>query len=294
MSYRNALILAALVLGAAPAAAQDDPARAAVESAVAALQQEVAAMQSPDDLRAESDYFKTGDGEADAGDVTPEIVVEALNSRLHQAPAVDAYLKYQLLSGVPDKFPDELARPAVQAYQNAPAPIPQPGMDPQERQQMQRLIQGLDQAGAKRADTEFQTYAEQQTQGNEQIVAYRDALYAKLPVSGPMLAAGLQDIYERSNAGIRSNNLVRLVISDAKAWAVGGAPRGDVAEVARQMMQLEEYDAPQYVDGVEFKKGAAEFSTNRAHAATKDTLAQAAQELEVLSRDAGAGTLQLK
>ena len=275
-------------------AADPQAARAAVNEALDALRAEVAAMKTPADLRGESDYFTT-DGKELAEAVTPAIVVEALGAQLAPAPAVDAYLKWQLLSAVPGKFEGELEPAAVRAYENAPRPLPKPGIDPQERRALRQAeLNGLREGQVDDADARFKAFSDRQTQGNDQILAYRTELYGKLPVSGPSLAAAMNDVVQRVEAGINSHGMSRQVIGDAQTWAVA-ADRNDVMRVASLMRELDGYEAPQHITGVKFE-GSAQFDLQRAYAAEKNAYLQAADTIVGLanSTDTGAGGLRLK
>src|SRR5881227_1730799 len=123
------------VVGAEPAvskpvATQKAKPGMAVNAAVAALVKEYQAYAkdpkaSP--LREKSNYFI----ENPAPDATPELVVKALESSVGGGSGAggEAYVKWQLLSAVPDKFPEELVKRAIAVYRRTPAPSPHPGMN---------------------------------------------------------------------------------------------------------------------------------------------------------------------
>ena len=321
MTYANLKIWAVLLATAAsalPAAAvqaDDAPAeqaqdaeaaraveaRAVLERAAAELAREVLAAQSgPGQARGESDYFKTT-GQAEADKFTPADIADALNVQTHPAPAVDAYVKWQFLSAVDGEFPIELGPAVVRAYLDAPRPIPAPGIDPRARpaldQQLQQTAQQLQSGGGdlEQIRRQWDEYVASATAGNDLILAYRSALYDKLPKVGPTLAAGLRDAHARAEAGAKASAHFKRVLSDATAWAVGGAAPADVAEIARLLDELAAYEPPQFYDSINPSGPMLKWANRREYLAPKATLAAAANELRRAAQNAATnGGLRLK
>src|SRR4051812_28458017 len=100
----------------------------AVTAAIQALQKEFAAhAKEPqkNKLRDKSDYFKANP----SPDATPELIMKGLEGSVSGGYAAEAYVKWQLLSGIEGKFPDDLVKRAVAVYRRAPSPANHPGLD---------------------------------------------------------------------------------------------------------------------------------------------------------------------
>jgi hypothetical protein len=86
-------------------------------------------------VREASNYFK----DHPEPDLTPDAIVSALASRGGD-PRTSAYIKWQLLSGLPDDasaIPPQPARMMLSAYRAAPLPINRPGIALQEQQRLE-------------------------------------------------------------------------------------------------------------------------------------------------------------
>jgi hypothetical protein len=276
--------------------AQPDPAVAVLEKSAAMLIEEVlAAVNGGEAYRDKSDYFKR-EGKADAADLTPESVVMALNTQIHPSPAVDAYVKWQLLSAIEGQFPDEGLPGAVNAYLNAPQLSQRPGGTQQEQQQLdQQLRQMLRNASPAQVSANWEQHVQQQTAGNDIVTDYRTELYNKLPPSAPMLRAALQDAYQRAEAGEDVNSFVKRIIGDAKVWAASGAAPGDVQAIAQLMFELNGYSGRNFYSSVSQERNKAP-KWNRVYRnlGGKDELSETAFELQRLSQTQQGGGLQIR
>ena len=191
---------------------------------VAELQKEWQANQKDpkaSKLRAKPDYFK----EHPNPDVTPEVIVKALESSVSGGPGAEAYVKWQLLSGIPAKFPEELVRRAIAVYHRAPELESHPGFN---RRELKRAIMGKKTRDATEIQHELSEAVGQMKDRNDVILDYRNELYAKLPGKLEVYQAGLEDAADRAGRGLNANGIFDNVSAGLRGWAIGEAKPGQV------------------------------------------------------------------
>jgi hypothetical protein len=150
-------------------------------------------------------------------------------------------VKWQLLSGVEAKFPEELKARVLKVYHNAPTPTNHPGFD------HQRLDRELRRIGINNADAEvpinkelveaIKTYREQ----IEPILSYRDELYSRLPGGFDKLAAGVSDVYDRVAHGAPTTEFWKGVMSEIRAWALSSTDSAHMHEMAGALTKVHAY-----------------------------------------------------
>jgi hypothetical protein len=224
---------------AAAAGNKPDPkaAMAAVQAAVQSLSKELAAHEKDPKtpLREKSNYFT----ENPSTDVTPEVVLQALVSKVRPDPTGDSYIKWQLLSAVSGKFDAKLAPTAADALMKADKPLPRPGITYQDRRQLDPMLRDVktnDDAAAinKKLDDLVTAWEEK----NKPVLAYRDELYAKLPAGPATLLARLQDAAQRGEAGIDSNIMMKGVVDDIAQWSSHDAAPRDCMAMADKVQSI--------------------------------------------------------
>jgi hypothetical protein len=222
----------------APAAADaGKKAMAAVQAAVQSLTKELTAHEKDPKtpLREKSNYFT----ENPSPDVTPEVLLQAMVSKIRPDATGDSYIKWQLLSGAPGKFDAKLAPTAADALMKAARPLPRPGISADDRRQLDPLLRNVqtnDDAAAinKKLDDLVTAWEEK----NKPVLAYRDELYAKLPTGPATLLARLQDGAQRGEAGIDSNIMMKGVVDDIAQWSSHDAPAKDCLTMADQVQSI--------------------------------------------------------
>src|SRR5687768_11133690 len=162
-----------------------------ITQAITALSQEFKSNK----LREKSDYF----GKTPPTDVTPESVLQALERPIPGGAHLESYVKWQLLSGVPGKFPDDLLKRALALYRRAPYPAEHPGLD---RRTLDRTVMGMQKEAMPAANKEFSAIIDRVHQSNAPILSYRAALFERLPVQYDSLHAGLADLHLRVTHGL--------------------------------------------------------------------------------------------
>ena len=190
-------------------------------------------------LREKSDYF----GEKKPEGVTAETVLAVLEKPIQGAtePRAEAYVKWQLLSGVAGKFPQELNQRAIKAYTNAPKPRPSPGLD---RMTLDRKLNRDVGLMNKDAEGEVNKAYQQMIEGwrneIEPILSYRDEFYNKLPATYDTFVAGLMDIYDRVTRGAPANEFWTTVGSGIRSWALTANDTRQLGNLADAVGKLQQ------------------------------------------------------
>jgi hypothetical protein len=220
-----------------PAATATTPAALkgkAVALAVAALQKEYQAyLKDPQaaTIRTKCDYFKTNPSD----EATPEAIMKGLEGSVAGGPGVEAYVKWQLLSGVAGKFPDDLLKRALAVYRRAPFPEPHPGM---EHRALARMVNGYRKEQIVETQAEFNRAVEHLKDVNHPILAYRDELFARLPVKLEAINIGLEDVSERAGHGLNVTGIFDNVSAAIRSWAITEAKSGQVRGMTDTVMRL--------------------------------------------------------
>lgn len=168
-------------------------------------------------------------------------VFEALSRRLARRPAVDAYIKWQLLSFAPDFT--KLGRREIRSLlQGMPGFVPRPTPKPRAR----RLLRRASQHPVPRAGQRLKNVIKNREAAvarveklNAPAVKYRNTLIEQVPVSsGVRLRYRLQDVVTRFRAGVPSyKQAIRKLLAQAKGLSEGAlspvAHRRLVAQVKR-------------------------------------------------------------
>ena len=215
--------------------APDPKATAAVANATAALVKEATAglKDKTGKLREKSDYFV----EKPSADVTPDAILAALEHSLSSDRRMDAYVKWQLLSGVSGRFPEEFVPRAIAVYRRAPELVSHPGLD---RTQLTRNLNRMGMMKREKMgeiNLSLSASADQVTGENQYVLHYRKELYAHLPVSGDSLLAGLDDIFARVQHGVPAGDMWIAVSGSIQSWSLTADSR-QLNSVIQSMVQL--------------------------------------------------------
>jgi len=203
---------------------------------VAELQKEWQANQKDpkaSKLRAKPDYFK----EHPNPEVTPEAIIKALEGGVAGGPGAEAYVKWQLLSGIPGKFPDDLVRRALAVYHRAPELESHPGFN---RRELKRAIMGKKTRDAAEIQKELSEVVSEVKDRNDVILDYRNELYAKLPGRLEVYQAGLEDAADRAGRGLNATSIFDNVSAGLRGWAIGDAKPGQVNGMIAAIRRLRE------------------------------------------------------
>lgn len=251
---RIGCLVLAVASGAAWAQRGEKPATspgdAELKAAVATLVAE--AEKYLDDPKAElprskSDFFAAG-----AAAIDEATLLEALGARQSRHRPVDAYVKWQLLSAIPGQFAEANVKRALQAYRRAPTPALVPGATPQERQQMDQLLQSIRQEDIAGVNEQWAARVAPVHRENDLVLRYRDHLFTRLPPSQPAFEAALADAYERVQAGIHPQRFMETVTAAIGSWSVNGASAAEMRSLAGTLAKLRDVAGPTVYTAVQW------------------------------------------
>lgn len=237
-----------------------DPARAAVRDAIVALSREYErSLRDPSKpARVGCSYFK----DHPSSDVTAEAIASALVSS-----SSSAYVKWQLLSGLPDVLDDDLRERLLVAYRDAPLPIPRPGISIQDQQRFDLLVQGVSQSDEPKLIEAIEVAVAENRVANAPILAYRNELYSRLPKNAETFATAMEDLMQRVNAAADGKDLVKQLASDIEEWAAADdQPRSELSALGKAARRLADTKSPQYYGSVSWRASDNQFAWRKTRA----------------------------
>ena len=239
--------------------------RKAVRAAVNTLVQEYEAHRRDPavPLRGACTYFKEHPDET----ITAESVLPSLLATGGD-PRLSAYVKWQLLSARPDAIEDDaLAKQLLAAYRAAPAPIPRPGISPQDRQKLDTLTQSARPGDEPSLIETLDRAVHENDKANAPVLAYRDELYRRLPKQPEVFAAAMADLHERHRAAADGKDLAKSLVSDMREWAATASPAPPtLLALAKAARRLADTKGPQYYTSPYFNERSGVFSWRRSSA----------------------------
>ena len=241
-------------------AAVSDRDRSAVRTAIAALTAEYdRAMRSPanNPLRTACDYFV----EHPAGEISTEAITSVLVLPTSGDQRAAAYVRWQLLSGLPKTIDDATAKDLLKAFRLAPAPIPRLGMSQEDQQRLERITQTARQADEPEVLSRIEEIVSARARENAPILAYREELYRRSPKTLETFAAALDDLFGRTAAAADGKTLLKSFCADVKSWAnEGDSPRPAMLELAKSVRRLADTKSPPYYDTPYWREKAGVFA----------------------------------
>jgi hypothetical protein len=219
-----------------------------IDAAIMDLRKEYAAhLKDPatNSLRPQSNYFTEHPVQ-----LSTDSVLDALERPVSDDPRCAAYVKWQLLSGAPEKFEAAFHARALKAYENAPPPPPRFGSTQDDRLKLDALLLKARKDEDAAISAKLEERVRRETEENRPILLYRDALYAKLPEGYDTIVAGFRDAHDRTQAaagGGSSDEHAARVVKDALAWAQSGnADPNQCAALAELVARLRFVRSPPY------------------------------------------------
>jgi hypothetical protein len=253
-----------------------------LEQAIVDLKREYAAhLKNPEreKLRTEASYFKQG-----SPIVVPEAVFAILEKPIPGVAANDArqaaYIRWQLLSALPEKLDDEQAKHLLKLYERAPLPAARFGCSKQEQKELDRLIP----SAHKEDDVKLTAALEQQVAKlalpDRPILALREELYRRLPLGRDKLVAGMTDARARLALAADKETLAEQLAEDLTTWTASrGAERGQVREVVELFGKLRMSESPPYYAYASVRSGKLGWRTRTDTLLTKRKLAALHKQL---------------
>ena len=231
------------------------PARSpSLESLIAELKREYAAyVKDPDaaPLRTECDYFIDH-----PQDVPAVALLAAIEKPMPGDARQGAYVKWQLLSGLPEALDAAAVQRLLKAYQKAPMPAPRYGFSPQEKRKLDGALAGARPQDDVQLTARLEEAVARGYGADAPVTAYRDELYRRLPVGRDKFFAGLRDAAERTSVAAQKWDLVELLVEDLQGWALSGdAARPQVRELAELVGKLRFRESAPYYASAGVRKG---------------------------------------
>lgn len=247
----------------------DDP----LTVAIRALQQETrnATRQKQSFPRTTSDYFSNAEKQPEPADV-----LRALGRRLGNTPPADAYIKWQLLSALPDTLDDKQSLRLAELLVTAPAPAPLPGITPEEKRDLDRELRKLTKDTYLDFNTQWASHVSKASEVNTHILAYRDALAMRLPSQPIAIRARLEDLQTRVNAGINVGKSPDQAFAQARTWAIL-ANSSDIEQLIPHIDEFARRPFQTAYDVIEIKNDVLVWKTRKLNLDTK--------KLETLAKD---------
>jgi hypothetical protein len=247
----------------------DDP----LTVAIRALQQETrnATRQKQPFPRTTSDYFSNAEKRPEPADV-----LRALGRRLGNTPPADAYIKWQLLSALPDTLDDRQSLRLAELLVTAPAPAPLPGITPEEKRDLDRELRKLTKDTYVDFNTQWANHVSKASEVNTHILSYRDALAMRLPSQPLAIRARLEDLQVRVNAGISVGKSPDQAFAQARTWAIL-ANSSDIEQLIPHIDEFARRPLQTAYEMVEIKNDVLVWKTRKLNLDTK--------KLETLAKD---------
>jgi hypothetical protein len=166
-----------------------------------------------------------------APEVTPDIVLAALRRDYSQDPRIDAYVKWQFLSALPEKLSDPQELQLRRIYASQRLTFSRPGLSSQD----QALL--LQMGGQHRQDVEpvneqFSAAVDEALREGNSELQYRNELAKRLTPSHDVLLAELADAYDRASHGISAETVAKKFQDDLSVWMSGTPDRDDEMQLA--------------------------------------------------------------
>lgn len=249
-------------------------------------------------LREKSNYFAPGQVS-----VSESELLDAMARRISRNSFVDAYVKWQLLSGLPTTISDGHLRLASRVYRSGPDLQRLPGAAPQDQQQMKQAILTAKESDISTINQMWRERTEPVSQVNAMVLRFRDAFSGRLPMSPETIELALADAVLRTEAGLETKKFVESLMARVRAWALEGAPPSQINRVSGLFGKLRDQAGATVLTSVEWdeksKKVVWKQETRRVNpkysskSPDSDAFAAMAMELRGYARNTGGG-LQLK
>lgn len=242
------------------------------------------------DLRSTSDYLTRSPN----AELTTEVLLNILQRRCGDTETMDAYIKWQLLSGLPDKLTEEYGDAGRDAYEASPQLTIRPGMSEQDMRALDRE--------ARRVDDPMQLTGMLMNEVrrvdllNDPVLKFRDELFARLPDGHDTFMLALKDLYDRGMSGISPRTHCRLITQRIAAWTQNAKP-AEAASLYGAVSELLFAQMPEYYDSLQANRDAGGYTWIRRRAVVNEggggnagQLDLTAAALENAARNAPAST----
>lgn len=210
-------ILALTILTPTFATARKNDTDRRLDAAVGVLRREglVAVRRDQPFPRTTSNFF---DRTPEVRRPTVESILNALRTELAPAERADAYVKWQLLSGLPSELDDAGRRSIATALTLAPPPVDLPGANADDQRRWRSTAARLQPAEFAAFKASFDDETRKVAAANEIILIYRNDLAARLGNDGRALRTKLADLCRRAEAGIDIETESNSLLDEIDTW----------------------------------------------------------------------------
>lgn len=220
-------------------ASDTKPDTAFIDKGIQALEAEFEAFAKEPDvhkLREKADYFKDS-----VGKVTEEDLLKMLSKRHNRNPALDAYIKWQLLGLQETPFSEPNLKQAIRLYRGSVLPPARPGTNAD--QEMQAVLRQVNRDNYQQANALWDAKIAQNDLMIAPFLNYRNDLYAHLPKSFEVLRYAFEDMEGRMSRGYEDKYFMTRLLADLRSLAAGSNP-GQI----KQLVAMVQYysDRPVY------------------------------------------------
>lgn len=230
----------------------------AMQEAISTLSREYTAWRKNTQvgkLREASNYFQDNP----STDITAKHILNALHQQTMSDGIGDAYVKWQLLSGLPAKVDSSLAADLLNVYSQTPRYPSHPGLN---KRELDQRVMKIKEDVADKLNDVFQTTITDWKGQFGPLLQYRNELFAHLPVSRQVLWAALSDFQARIAAGVPCSSLWPNFTGAIDVWtAEDKTTPNDIRQLADALKKLETYAA----DGKNQPYEKAEFDAKAKH-----------------------------
>ena len=196
--------------------------------------------------RTESDYFKKSPGNVDVVKLFEALIRPIAN------PRIDSYVKWQLLSVLPEKLDAKFERAGTKVLLAAPALAPLPGATFTTRDAMNKRIESLKQSDMDAFNQTHRDELKSLIDRSAIVIRYRNELSARLPIAEQCLKARLDELWMRGSYGFDIDAESRVLFDDMRTWKSHADPK----QVEQMAITIDDYASrpqPFILDHVEWK-----------------------------------------
>lgn len=227
-------------------AVKKKPAAAKIPASVTTAITEIRREFEQGKLRDKSSYFVDNPN----AELTTEVVFTLLLKPQGKSDPMDAYIKWQILSGLPKPLPEENIPDVVLAYRKAPGVVTRPGMTDEQKRSLDKDLRKVDRMGAKNVLDKLTLNIRDNQTLNAPAMAYRKALWALLPDDAHGFEAALDDCLYCAENGMLYGNMEDVLLDRIRKWVTDN--KQDMEIVYNKLMSLKTAKLPTYYDETVF------------------------------------------
>ncbi len=242
-------------------------------------------------LRTVSDYFKSV-----PDDVTVDQLIGAIERSQAPEPFVDAYIRWQLMSGLPAELDAKQLRRLYNAYQNTPRLQNRFGVDPRDRQWFDSMIRGGKETDEETAKAKLNELRRPTSAPNGAIIHLRSALIARFPRNYDSILLSLNEAQMRLDHGINVTEFLKNVADTIHLWIVmDNPPPAQMESLVAMLNKTKDYKGATVIKSVKWDEKDNALKTEIGAETFGDkTFDESIKELKEAVQNPGANELKFK